>query len=109
MSFMVSFSATDIWSWLHHFCWLLHRGKEADYDFALNLPKFKEDIIYYLLHSADHGLGWMPEKRALPIAEWAFDLAVRKKYLLPAGEKDGRKYYTFAAMLARKVGRPKNE
>ena len=109
ISFMVSFSAVDVWSWLHHFCWLLHRDTPQLYDFALNTPKSKEDIIHFITHSPDHGLGWMPEKRALPIAEWAFSTAIRKKYILIAGEKDGRTMYKFASMMARKHGRPRKE
>ena len=88
---------------------LMHRDDPQLYDFALNTPKSKEDIIHYLTHSADHGVGWMPEKRSLPVAEWVFATAIRKKYLLPSGERDGRQYYRFASMLARKNGRPKKE
>ena len=36
-------------------------------------------------------------------------LALKKKYILPTYEKDGRQYYTFASMLARKNGRPRTE
>lgn len=109
VSFTVSYSAIDVWSWLHYMAWLLHRDNPQDFDRALNVPKSKQDIIHFLTHCPDHGLGWMPEKRALPIAEWAFALALKKKYILPTYEKDGRQFYTFAAMLARKNGRPRTE
>ena len=109
ISFTVSFSAVDVWSWLHHMAWLMHRDNPEFFDFSLNLPKSKEDIIHFIINSPNHGLGWMPEKRALPIAEWAFATAIRKKYLLIAGEKDGRTMYNFASMLVRKHGRPKKE
>lgn len=109
VSFTVSYSAIDVWSWLHYMAWLMHRDNPQDYDFALNTPKTKEDVIHFLTHCSDHGLGWMPEKRALPIAEWAFGVALRKKYILPTYEKDGRQFYTFASMLAKKNGRPRPE
>lgn len=109
VSFTVSYSAIDVWSWLHYMAWLLHRDNPQDFDFALNTPKTKEDVIHFLTNCPDHGLGWMPEKRALPIAEWAFGVALKKKYILPTYEKDGRQYYTFASMLARKNGRPRTE
>ena len=109
VSFTVSYSAIDVWSWLHYMAWLLHRDNPQDFDFALNCPKTKEDVIHFLTHCSDHGLGWMPQKRALPIAEWAFALALKKKYILPTYEKDGRQFYTFASMLARKNGRPRKE
>ena len=109
ISFSVSYSAIDVWSWLHHFAWLMHRDNPLDFDVALNTPRTKQDIIHFLTHCPDHGLGWMPEKRALPIAEWAFDMALKRKYLLPTFEKDGRQYYTLASMLAKKNGRPRTE
>lgn len=109
ISFVVSYSAVDVWSWLHHFCWLLHRDNPNDFDFALHSPKSKMDFIHYLVHSTDFGLGWMPEKRATPIAEWAFEVALRQKYIKPSKEKNGIQYYAFTAMMTKKNGRPRKE
>lgn len=109
ISFTVSFSSVDVWSWLHHFCFLLHRDDPHDYNFALDLPKSKMDFVHYLVHSTDHGVGWMPEKKATLIAEWAFELALRKKYIKPSKEKNGIQYYAFTAMMTKKNGRPRKE
>jgi hypothetical protein len=106
ISFTISFTAVDTWAMLHHLVRLRHKDKPENLDWALNSPVSKSDLIFYLTHDASHALGWLPERRSMPIAEWVISNGVKHKYLKQERDEDGRAYYTFSAMMGNRNGRP---
>jgi len=101
VSFTVSYTAYDVWSWFEFFGRLLHRNNPFNYDYAFGLVISEADIVHFLVNEPKC-IGWMPEKHATPIAQWAINIAFKQGYITK--EEKG---YKLSPRLKKKNGRPK--
>lgn len=105
ISLTLSFTSADIWFWLNYYCRVYYYIDYCDNYQRLFFETVvtKEDVCYYFAHEP-RCLGWMPEKHARPIADWAFTQALKKGYIISVSGG-----YRLAERLAKKNGRPPKE
>ena len=103
VSLQISFTSYDVWSWMEHLSWLLHRDDSRYYSFALSQEFTDTDIIHFLSNDSKC-LGWMAAKNAEPVARWAIRIAEKQGYLIKEGD-----IYRLGKRMTVKNGRPKIE
>ena len=104
VSTTVSFSAADVWNWLNYYAKINHIEYDSNYRklFFEDTEK-KEYLTYYFAHDP-RCLGWMPLKHAAPLAEWGFNIALKKGYVRPI---EGG--YRLSEKVGKRNGRPPKE
>lgn len=104
VSLQLSFSAVDVKAAMKKFYSLF--ADTCGNTYALNAPLTELDILYFFEHDT---FANFVQKYREQLSAWAFQMALRHKFLLPSvDESEAKRYYYFAEMLKYKSGRPRN-
>lgn len=103
VSLQVSFTESDIKKAMMKF--FAKFADTAGNAYALTVPLKEQDIIQFLENDT---FALFVQKYREPLAAWAFEMALRHKYILPSNDSnETKKTYFFSEVLKHRIGRPK--
>lgn len=102
----VCYGIPDVKRMVQWIFYLFHHDCDYLYQSMLKMPQSEMDIIEIFVRDkncfGNYGLKW-----ARPLAEWAFNVCLREKFIIRSATTENQYYFT-EKCLTKKRGRPTN-